>query len=123
MLFGLTRTYKYSMINETSGRSIITVLQSKYDVINFALLYIPLGKMSLNIILTYYIEILPVIKNWGIVSLLIELITSNKAVAFGVFQQSLLYPNERINVGHGRFDIFMGVFKEELTGLIWFIRQ
>ena len=49
MLFGLTRTYKYSMINETSGRSIITVLQSKYDVINFALLYIPLGMMSLNI--------------------------------------------------------------------------
>ena len=40
---------------------------------------------------------------------------SYKAIAFGVFQQSLLFPNERINISHGRFDIFMGVFKEELT--------
>ena len=48
-MFGLTRTYKYSMINETIGRSIITVLRSKKDVINFALLYVPLGRVSLNI--------------------------------------------------------------------------
>ena len=50
ILFGLTRTYKYSMINETIGRSIITVLQSKNDVINFALLYVPLGRIFLDTI-------------------------------------------------------------------------
>ena len=50
ILFGCTRTYKYSMINETFGRSIITVLKSSNDVINFGVLYIPLGRMSLNII-------------------------------------------------------------------------
>ena len=50
ILFGCLRTYKYSMINETFGRSIITVLQSSKDVINFGVLYIPLGRMSLNII-------------------------------------------------------------------------
>ena len=49
ILFGLTRTYKYSMMNEKSGRSIITVLKSKNDVINFALLYVPLGRMLFNI--------------------------------------------------------------------------
>ena len=96
------------MINETIGRSIITVLQSKNDVINFALLYVPLGRMFLDIIqgavFQYYHSFLMLVK--GI---------SYKAIAFGVFQQSLLFPNERINISHGRFDIFMGVFKEELT--------
>ena len=38
------------MINETFGRSIITVLKSSKDVINFGVLYIPLGRMSFNII-------------------------------------------------------------------------
>ena len=56
ILFGCTRTYKYSMVNETFGRSIITVLQSSNDVINFGVLYIPLGRMSLNII-----KILPIV--------------------------------------------------------------
>ena len=41
-----------------------------------------------------------------------SLISSNKAASFGIFQQSLLFPNERINIDHGRYDIFMGISKE-----------
>ena len=46
------------------------------------------------------------------------MISSNKAASFGVFQQSLLFPNERINSNHGRYDIFMGISKENLNILI-----
>ena len=40
-----------------------------------------------------------------------KIIASNQALAFGVFQQSLLFPNERWTSSHGWFDISMGVFK------------
>ena len=42
-------------------------------------------------------------------------IAPKKALGFGIFEQSLLFPNERINTSHGSFDIFMGIFKEELN--------
>ena len=44
-----------------------------------------------------------------------RLLHLKKALGFGIFEQSLLFPNERINTSHGRFDIFMGIFKEELN--------
>ena len=43
IIFGVTRTYKYSMNVEKFGMSIITVFKSAYDVANFFVLYIPLG--------------------------------------------------------------------------------
>ena len=52
------------------------------------------------------------LKNWFAMT---PMMSSNEAASFGIFQQSLLFPNERINSNHGRYDIFMGISKEKLN--------
>ena len=34
----------------------------------------------------------------------------------------MLFPNERVNVGHGLFDISMGVLKEKFTRILYFLK-
>ena len=93
------------MIFEKIGRSIIAVLKSKYDVLNFISLYVPLGRIP------------SIIKVKKKTIFKIEIIASDQAFAFGVFQQSLLFPNERFTSTHGKFDIFMGISKERFAYL------
>ena len=35
----------------------------------------------------------------------------------------MLFPNERVNVGHGLFDISMGVLKEKFTRILYFLKR
>ena len=107
------------MSYEPWGRSVITVLHSKKDVGNFFIMYIPLGRMSFiisDIANSIELQIKASLTQTLCPKDILSLILSHpkKAVAFGVFQQSILFPNERMFVSHGCFDIFWGVFQEKV---------